>query len=98
MSELRIAAVQHDITWNDRDANFERLAPRIAGAIAIRFGFIVGKAAEHEQIVTVPGETEVYSEGLIAGRLKIVRRGARMLGCQMTEDGAREVSRRAARA
>jgi hypothetical protein len=25
--------------------------------------------------VTVPGETEVYSEGLVAGRLKIVRRG-----------------------
>ena len=25
--------------------------------------------------VTVPGETEVYSEGLVAGRLKVVRRG-----------------------
>ena len=24
---LRIAAVQHDIVWNDRDANFEHLAP-----------------------------------------------------------------------
>ena len=30
MSALRIAAVQHDIVWNDRDANFERLAPMIA--------------------------------------------------------------------
>ena len=34
MSTLRIAAVQHDIVWNDRDANFERLAPTISGAVA----------------------------------------------------------------
>lgn len=31
---MRIAAIQHDIVWEDRDANFERLAPRIAGAVA----------------------------------------------------------------
>ncbi len=31
---MRIAAVQHDIVWEDRDANFERLAPQIAGAVA----------------------------------------------------------------
>lgn len=31
---MRIAAVQHDIAWEDRDANFERLAPRVAGAVA----------------------------------------------------------------
>jgi len=31
---MRIAAVQHDIVWNDREANFERLAPRIRGAVA----------------------------------------------------------------
>jgi predicted amidohydrolase len=29
---MRIAAVQHDIVWNDRAANFARLAPMIAGA------------------------------------------------------------------
>jgi predicted amidohydrolase len=34
MAELRIAAVQHDIVWNDRDANFEHLAPKVAGAAA----------------------------------------------------------------
>ena len=34
MSGLRIAAVQHDIVWNDRDTNFERLAPKIGGAVA----------------------------------------------------------------
>jgi predicted amidohydrolase len=29
---MRIAAVQHDIEWNDRQANFARLAPMIAAA------------------------------------------------------------------
>lgn len=30
---MRIAAVQHDIVWEDRDANFERLAPQVAHAV-----------------------------------------------------------------
>jgi predicted amidohydrolase len=30
---MRIAAVQHDIAWEDRAANFERLAPQIAHAV-----------------------------------------------------------------
>jgi predicted amidohydrolase len=30
---VRIAAVQHDIVWEDRDANFERLAPQVARAV-----------------------------------------------------------------
>jgi len=34
VSELLLAAVQHDIVWNDRDANFDRLAPKISGAVA----------------------------------------------------------------
>lgn len=34
MSALRIAAIQHDIVWHDRDANFARLAPMVAGAVA----------------------------------------------------------------
>jgi predicted amidohydrolase len=29
---VRVAALQHDIVWEDRDANFARLAPRIADA------------------------------------------------------------------
>ena len=29
---MRIAMIQHDIVWNDRDANFARLAPLIAAA------------------------------------------------------------------
>lgn len=32
--DVRIAAIQHDIVWNDRDANFERLAPQIRAAAA----------------------------------------------------------------
>jgi predicted amidohydrolase len=31
---VRIAAVQHDIVWEDRDANFERLAPQVARSVA----------------------------------------------------------------
>ena len=30
---MRIAAVQHDIVWEDRDTNFERLAPQIEHAV-----------------------------------------------------------------
>jgi len=30
---VRIAAVQHDIVWEDRDANFGRLAPQVAHAV-----------------------------------------------------------------
>ncbi len=32
MSTLRVAAIQHDIVWHDRAANFGRLAPMIGGA------------------------------------------------------------------
>ena len=31
---MRIAGIQHDIVWEDPEANFERLAPSIAGAAA----------------------------------------------------------------
>ena len=30
---MRIAAVQHDVVWEDRDANFDRLAPWVARAV-----------------------------------------------------------------
>ena len=30
---MRIAAVQHDIVWEDREANFERLTPQVARAV-----------------------------------------------------------------
>ena len=29
---MKVAAIQHDIVWEDRDANFARLAPRLAAA------------------------------------------------------------------
>lgn len=41
MSKLRVAAIQHDIVWNDRSANFEHLAPMIAGAAASGAGLVV---------------------------------------------------------
>lgn len=34
MSIVRVAAVQHDIAWFDREANFAALAPKIAAAAA----------------------------------------------------------------
>jgi predicted amidohydrolase len=34
VSTLRVAAIQHDIVWHDREANFGRLAPMISGAAA----------------------------------------------------------------
>lgn len=41
MSKLRVAAVQHDIVWNDRDANFDHLAPMVAGAAASGAGLVL---------------------------------------------------------
>ena len=34
MTSVRVAAIQHDIAWHDRDANFRHLEPMIAGAVA----------------------------------------------------------------
>jgi predicted amidohydrolase len=38
---LRVAAVQHEIVWHDRDANFDRLAPMIAGAAGGGAGLVL---------------------------------------------------------
>jgi predicted amidohydrolase len=38
---LRVAALQHDIMWNDRDANFEHLAPMIRAAAAAGAGLVL---------------------------------------------------------
>lgn len=38
---MRVAALQHDIAWEDPKANFEALAPRIAGAAATGARLIV---------------------------------------------------------
>ena len=46
---MRVAALQHDIVWEDRDANFARLAPRIADA-----------AGDGARLVVL---TEMYSTG-----------------------------------
>ncbi len=41
MGTLRVAAIQHDIVWNDRDANFARLAPMIAAAAGSGAGLVL---------------------------------------------------------
>lgn len=38
---LRVAAVQHDIAWSDREANFARLAPMVAAAAGAGAGLVV---------------------------------------------------------
>ena len=38
---MRIAAVQHDIVWEDREANFARLAPQVAAAAAAGAGLVL---------------------------------------------------------
>jgi predicted amidohydrolase len=38
---LRVAAVQHDIVWNDREANLDRLAPMVARAVGAGAGLVV---------------------------------------------------------
>jgi predicted amidohydrolase len=37
----RIAAIQHDIVWEDRAANFARLAPLVAGAAGLGAGIVL---------------------------------------------------------
>lgn len=41
MTVLRVAAVQHDIVWFDREANYAVLAPRIAAAAAGGAGLVL---------------------------------------------------------
>jgi len=41
VTALRVAGLQHDIVWNDRDANFERLAPQIAAAAGAGAGLVL---------------------------------------------------------
>jgi len=41
MTTLRVAALQHDIVWNDREANFARLAPMIAAAAGAGAGLVL---------------------------------------------------------
>ncbi len=54
---MKVAAIQHDIVWEDRDANFTRLAPMIADA-----------AAAGARLVVL---TEMYSTGFSMETQKI---------------------------
>ncbi len=55
--ELRIAAVQHDIVWSDRDANFEHLAPMVRAAAGAGAGLVL--------------LTETYSTGFVTDDVDI---------------------------
>ncbi|MGB0114550.1 MAG: carbon-nitrogen family hydrolase [Ilumatobacteraceae bacterium] len=41
MTRLRVAAIQHDIVWHDRQANFAHLSPLVAGAVANGAGLVL---------------------------------------------------------
>ncbi len=55
--DLRIAAIQHDIVWSDRDANFEHLAPMVAAAAGAGAGLVL--------------LTETFSTGFVTDDLDI---------------------------
>jgi predicted amidohydrolase len=57
VGDLRIAAVQHDIVWSDRDANFEHLAPMVRSAAASGAGLVL--------------LTETYSTGFVTDDVAI---------------------------
>jgi len=54
---VKVAALQHDIVWEDPDANFARLAPMIADAAAAGAGLVV--------------LTEMYSTGFSSDTAKV---------------------------
>ena len=74
---MRIAAVQHDIVWNDRDANFARLAPMVAAAAAGGAGLVL--------------LTEMFSTGFVVdGSIHVEPEGgpsAQFLAAQAAEHG-----------
>jgi predicted amidohydrolase len=41
VTTVRVAAVQHDIAWADREANFERLAPQVRAAAGAGAGLVL---------------------------------------------------------
>ncbi len=59
---LRVAAIQHDIVCNDRDANFARLAPMIAAAAGGGAGLVLCTETFSTGFV-VDGELIGESEG-----------------------------------
>lgn len=56
-TSLRVAAIQHDIVWEDPSANFDRLAPRIAEA-----------AGHGARLITL---TEMFSNGFSMNSVEI---------------------------
>jgi predicted amidohydrolase len=67
---MRIAAVQHDIVWEDREANFARLAPQVARAAGAGADLVVLSETFSTGFSMTPGIGEPEggpSAGFLAG-------------------------------
>ncbi|MCY4632002.1 MAG: carbon-nitrogen family hydrolase [bacterium] len=87
---MKVAALQHDIVWEDREANFARLAPMIAGAAAAGARLVVltemfsyGFSLDAERITETPGgpstrflrETAARADIWLCGSIPILTPG-----------------------
>jgi len=72
---IRIAAVQHDIVWEDSQANFDHVAPMIESAVADGAGMVVlpemwstGFSMDSERVAEAPdGATATFMKELAVG-------------------------------
>ena len=95
---MRVAALQHDIVWEDRDANFARLAPMIeaaarAGArlVVLTEMFSTGFVMDGERVaepVDGPALTAAFDRGVVGTAAQQCGLAQRML--DMTADYVRE--------
>ena len=70
---MRIAAIQHDIVWEDREANFAHLAPQITAAAAAG-----ARLAVLTETFSTGFGRDVYLQGEMA-----LRKDGKILGVRM---------------
>ena len=85
---MRIAAVQHDIVWEDRDANFARLAPQVARAVGAGAELVAAHRDVLHRLLDDAGDRRARGRpvGAVPRR---AGRGARRLGRRHLPRGRR---------
>ena len=91
---MKVAAVQHDIVWNDRHANFERLAPRIGDAAACGADLVVLTETFSTGFVVDVAEIGEPEGGPSAQFLASPGRRARCVGLRQLSGDPRPMPRR----